>query len=253
MTNALATLDKSEIELTTAQELIMAESQNDGDAFDVVAPRLKMPSGGALFFDLDGEPLKEVDCIIAISQKSRAYWPDSETMGKAPLCSSPDGSTGLFNQEDEEQTAAADLVEVKHPAIGLPIEDAYDCRQCPLAKFGSSPKGAGQACKSLRRLVLVIDGYTVPVLATLPPTSLRAFDSYASAQKSKRSAYFACRTKMTLDEKVNGAGIKYAVVKFEKIEDITDDDTLLAITDVRQEYRELIATLNITADEYDAS
>lgn len=258
MQTAIQKLQAGSIELSDLERAILEESQADDAAFDFVAQRIKMPSGGGLFFTLDDEPIKSFTAVVALSQKARAWWPGEGT-GQPPLCSSPDGAHGWLPAEPPvSQLKEADALSVSHPGLrGEPIENGpYECRLCPLAQFGSAPKskgGRGQACKSLRRLVLLVDGYTMPVLFTLPPTSIKAWDRYCSGLQNRRSAYFAVKTKFSLDKMSNAAGIEYAVVNVAVADAIDEPATFAAVREIRNEYRALIGDLPIEAVEYEVT
>ena len=82
----------------------------------------------------------------------------------------------------------------RHPALdGLNVEEAagpWGCAECPLNQWGSG-NGRGKACKDLRRLIVLVEGWSMPAIMTLPPTSVKAFDTYASAQaRTRGNAYF---------------------------------------------------------------
>ena len=96
--------DSTALATTEMQIAIMQEraAETERNAFDFIPQRIKMPSGGLQVFTLsDGDTMKPFTGIIAVSQKSRAYWPDRETQGLPPLCSSPDGLDGWFADEPD--------------------------------------------------------------------------------------------------------------------------------------------------------
>ena len=102
----------------------------------------------------------------------------------------------------------------------------------------------------MRRLLLLIDGWALPALMSLPPTSIRAWDAYCSGQASKRSAYFAVRTKFELDTAESNGGETYNVVRVSMAGPV-DADQLPAVAEIRQQYRELVGGLPVAADEYE--
>lgn len=250
----LAPANGADLATTDMRDAILAERAADAErnAFDFMPQRIKMPSGGLQVFTLsDGDTMKPFTGIIAVSQKSRAYWPDKETQGLPPMCSSPDGAAGWLNADaDAGQLAAARRA--FYPHLGLEtITDhtgPFDCNRCPLSAWGSGD-GRGQACKSLRRLLVLVDGWSMPALLTLPPTSVKVFDQYASGRASKGSAYFAVRTKFELEQKRNPAGVNFSVVKLSYVEDL-NDETMGAVFAVREQFAELVRSMEISADEY---
>ena len=248
--------DSTALATTEMQTAIMQEraAETERNAFDFIPQRIKMPSGGLQVFTLsDGDTMKPFTGIIAVSQKSRAYWPDKETQGLPPLCSSPDGLDGWFADEpDADQVAAAARAYAPHTMIDS-IHDhkgPFSCARCPLSAWGSGD-GRGQACKSLRRLLVLVDGWSMPALLTLPPTSVKVFDQYASGRASKGSAYFAVRTRFELEQKKTAQGITYSTVKLSYVEDLPDD-LLGEVMAIRSQFADLVRSMDIVADEYTA-
>ena len=262
--NALAVLLKNELQLSDIERMILAETEQDDAAFDPIPTKITIAPGGTGYFNTtDGEAMRALDsAIVVVSQKARAYWPQKGT-GKPPLCSSRDGSHGVFNHlaSDEQITAGTGALD-PHPAIRLidekrPIPDTFSCLSCPLAQWGSTHQngpGKGMACKTLRRLVVLVDGWSQPALLTLPPTSVKIWDTYCSGLDRKKSAYFAVRTRIELDpsgKSVNGD--PYSVVKVSTTEKLTATAELLAVIEIRRQYAELVKTMDIAGDEYDVT
>lgn len=254
MSNALAILNGGTT-LTPMQQAVLAEMEIDnGGAYDYIPTRIKFPSGGMMAFSVDDtDTIKPpVKAIIAVSQKARAFWPAKDTAGQPPLCSSPDGLMGHFDATSEQVKDAAGLA-YRHPALDtLDPEQAagpWPCAGCPMAEWGSG-KGRGQACKSLRRLIVLVEGWTMPAIMTLPPTSIKPFDMYASAcARTKGSAYFTNVTRIELSQETNGDGIKFSVAKF-AVERPLNEGELQAVFEIRRQYSELVRSLNIVADDY---
>jgi len=255
VSNALAVISNNGAALTPIQSAVLAELDADnGGAYDYVPTRIKFPSGGMLAFSVDdSDTLKPpVKAIIAVSQKARAFWPAKDTAGQPPLCSSPDAVGGIFDPSSE-QVKAALAMPVRHPALGTLDAQAaigpWECANCPMAQWGSG-SGRGQACKALRRLIVLVEGWTMPAIMTLPPTSVKAFDTYASAcARTKGGAYFTSWTRIELAQETNGAGIKYSLAKFTADRPLTEAE-LSAVIGVRHEYAELVRSLGIAAEDY---
>jgi len=261
MTNALMALT-GQTKLTETEKLILAEMESDESAYDLRPPRIKIAPGGIGQFILDEETVKGFTAIVALSQKVRGYWPDSGT-GEPPLCSSPDGRHGIFNPEpSDEQFKAAATARVPHPAIVSltsqePVAESYACASCPMNAWGSEHQrrggqGKGRACKEMRRLLLFVEGWTLPALMSLPPTSLKAWDSYCSGLAAKKSAYFAVSTNFALDKATAAGGETYNVVKVSQAGPV-DKDTLRAVVEARSQYREFVSSTPVEAAEYDTT
>lgn len=259
MSNALMALTGAKAELTELERAILAEVESDaGQAYDYVPTRIKFPSGGMMAFSTnDGEILKPpFTAIVAVAQKARAFWPDKETQGKPPLCASPDGTHGIFDTSAEEQIKSALGLAFRHPALDMldPVaaKGPHACATCPLAQWGSG-SGRGQMCKVLRRLVLVVEGWSMPAIITLPPTSVKVWDAYASSvARTKGQAYFTAWTKFDLDPATSTAGIKYGVLKATVAKPLSADETR-AVLDIRRQYGDLVRSLGIDADDYATS
>ena len=260
MSTALATLNRQPIQLSETAAAVVAEMQREEErrAFQFMPPRIKLPSGGLdVFITGDGDTLKPgFDAIIAVSQMGRAYWPIKSANGLPPLCSSSDSAVGwIATLPDKEQARAAVAAPIRHP--GLMNLDAghtgpYACDRCPLSGWGTAIDGGrGQACKALRRLLLLLDGWTTPAVMTLPPTSCKVFDLYASSRaRTPGQTYFTVRTRFDLERKSNAGGTQYSVVKLSVASPLTDAETA-AVLGIRAQYADLVRQMEIEPAEYE--
>lgn len=252
MTTTLALNSKQEI--GELEQAVLAEMQDEANAFDYIPTRIKFPSGNVdAFTTNDGDVLKPpFTAIIAVSQKARAFWPNKETQGMPPLCASPDGVTGWFDTASD-QVQDATVLPVKHPALSKPTEGQgpWACAKCPLAEWGSGD-GRGQACKALRRLIVLVDGWTMPAIMTVPPTSVRTLDGYCSARARQRGqAYFTAWTEFGLSEmRSPSTGIKYKVLTLKPGRTLAEAETAEVIA-IRHQYAQLVRELGISAEDYD--
>lgn len=261
MTNALALLQRNEIQLSDLDRMIMEEAAQDDTAFDPIPTRIKISPGGInVFSTTDNDTIKTFNAIAVISQKARAYWPDKGT-GQPPFCASPDGSHGIVAPEiTDAHYRAAITAREPHPAIKLLDADRgipphFDCGICPLAQWGSvhqgGAKGKSQACKTLRRLVVLVEGWAQPALLTLPPTSIVVWDTYCSSLARQKSSYFAVWTTFALESKKSANGDPYSVIALSTKSKITDTDQVRAVFAIRAEYKSLVAAMPIDGNEYD--
>jgi hypothetical protein len=175
---------------------------------------------------------------------------------------SPDGIGGYFaDRPDQRQIEDGMKAKRPHPGVQLsiaqdaPWPDHFDCAACPMSQWGSEHQrrggeGKGQACKAMRRLLLLIDGWALPALMSLPPTSIKVWDAYCSSLAAKRGAYFAVRTTFELDTAQSISGDKYNVVRVSVAGRVSDND-LPAVAEIRRQYRELVGGLPVQSDEYD--
>lgn len=191
-------------ELSELEELIHGEAALDERAYVYQPPRYRVVSQARQFQNVndDTDLLSHMEGIILISRITRAYWPagNGDGQGGPPVCSSMGGVQGAWRNDDGT---------TRHIL----------CASCPYNQWGSEVKasgarGRGKACKEMRRFAVLLDGYAAPVLLTIPPTSCKPFDQYASALANRRSSYFAVRTRIALEKAMNNDGIAYAVATF---------------------------------------
>lgn len=249
MTNALAKLN-TDMQLTDLEEMILSESGQDELAYDVQPTIVKVAPGGIGQFDMGGDTAKSFKAIVALSQKIRTYYstPDLDT---PPACSSPDGIRGYWHAgTDGSRFDGAMQLATPHPAVRIinegsgDLPESFDCAKCPLSQWGSDPKnGVGKMCGEKRRLLLLIDGWTLPARFDLPPTSIKAWDKYCSALAARKSAFWAVWTEFTLDSAKSIGGQKYNVAHFESAGTLGDKAQLAAVIDIRNQYRDYISAV----------
>ena len=173
--------------------------------FDTV----KIPSGGGLAFELSGddpdtpETVQSLTGVILHHHAVNSYWPgEFDGSNNVPDCSSADGKQGL----------------------DIKTGEVRDCSTCLFNQFGSSSKGNGngKACKNGHRIYLLRSGEVLPVLISLPPTSLRAFKDYVAKRlvvKGKRTS--SVLTTIKLKREKSADGITYSSCVFSKAGDLT--------------------------------
>jgi hypothetical protein len=170
---------------------------------------VKIPSGGGLAFELPGEeedkPVSatELTGIILYHHATNAWWRDSYIGGnQQPDCYSNDGHTGT----------AAETGETKN------------CAFCPYNQFGSGKDG-GKACKNAHRVYMLLSGNPLPIILSLPPTSLMPLKIYLAKKvviPGLRS--WQVLTKVTLKKVKNAGGIAYSQAVFTKIGVLTEKE-----------------------------
>jgi hypothetical protein len=135
--------------------------------------------------------------VVAYFHNCNALFPEGDIMNQPPICSSVDGYIG--NE--------------------LATGETRNCTECPNNQWGSSSKdGRGKACKNMRRLFILAEDSDMPIVLTLPPTSIAGWDKYKSAVLGvQRYSPQEVVTEFSLDTNVNAQGIKYCVVKFKAV------------------------------------
>lgn len=172
----------------------MAMVSEELDGLDIGFDRIKIPSGGAVMFELPGEDdepvnVKEFSGVILDHHIVNTYYATKYTGGSnPPTCGSFDGIMGVGDPGGE-------------------------CRKCPYNQFGSG-EGGGKACKNRRRVYILREGEMFPLLLSLPTGSLRAFTKYVKVQLSKGRKTNAVVTKFGLKKVMNTGGIAYSQATF---------------------------------------
>ena len=201
---ALTLLDTFRLPDTANEaEFSNEELAADMDGLQLSFQRVKMPSGGAVVFEMQTDNPEKPDYvptltgIIVHHHNANAYWPDGETEDESvpPSCSSNDARLG----------------------IGVP---GGLCEECALNEFGSGEAGKGKACKNKRHIYLLRDGDYLPILLQLPPTSLNPFSEFVNqAFVSRRRTSYGSLIQIGLKKKDNGN--QYSVATFSKLGDFS--------------------------------
>lgn len=127
------------VDLVSSAEFSQDELAEDMEGLNIGFQRVKVPSGGALQFELPTDNpdnpvyVKYLEDVIVYRHNSNAYWPgghDDEERNIAPQCQSLDGKLG----------------------IGQP---GGLCAGCPYNQFGSGANGKGKRCKNTRIVLLL--------------------------------------------------------------------------------------------------
>jgi hypothetical protein len=183
---------------------------------------------------LSGEQeTKELEGVVIFWKEARGYWPRSFSDtggGEPPQCSSDDGMHG----------------------VGDP---GGVCGVCPLAQFGSAPartpneKAKGQACKASRLLFMLRPNDLLPIVVSLPPTSLKPCRDYFRRLANEELAFYNVVTGMTLTKDKNDAGIPYSVATFRMIRSLSPED-LAKVGEIVQTFKPLFETTRQSPDVY---
>lgn len=173
--------------------------------------RIKIPAAGSTVFEIPGEDtnnpesVKEFSAVILYHHTLNAYYKDKYTGGfNPPDCGSFDGITGEG-------------------------DPGGSCHSCPFNQFGSG-EGSGKACKNRRRIYLLREGETFPMLLSLPTGSLKDFTRYLMRLLSKGKKSNSVVTRFTLKKAVNNNGITYSQAQFTVDRSLTAEEYLLVNT-----------------------
>lgn len=193
-------------------------------------PRIKWPTGGATVFMVetaegDDQPVKELTGIFLAQCEKRMYYriPFAERSKQAgpPDCQSLDGFWGEG-------------------------DPGGDCARCPLAQWGSDPKGGrGQACKQIIQIFFLREQHTFPDIINVPPTSLINLNKYLMRLGNFRIPYWAVLTTIRLEKVPNAEGMDYARGLFKDGERLTLDQRKM----LRPTHEQMLALLKPMAAE----
>lgn len=176
----------------------------DFDGLQLNFMRVKIPAGGHLQFEFPGDDPEHpsydavIEGVIIYNHQAGAYWPEGSEYDDnvSPLCSSVDGKVG----------------------IGTP---GGACALCELNKFGSD--GKGKACKNMRQLYVLRSGEYMPILVSLPPTSIRPFTEFMNLSfVSRHRPTWSSVIQIGLKRIDNGSNV-YSVATFKKLYDFSGE------------------------------
>lgn len=201
-------------------------------------PRIKIPSGGGLTFEIPGDDpdnpdtVKEIKGVILHHHTVHAYYANEYSGGNNPPdCGSINGVHGV-NRATGEIT---------------------QCETCKFFQFGSGKDG-GKACKQKRRLYILRENEFLPTIITIPTGSLALFSNYIMSLLGKRLTSNEVVTRFTLKKAQNKNGIIYSQVVF-SAERALEDDEKAAIKKMTEQTKNMINKTNffdeINDDELD--
>ena len=188
---------------TVKFELATMDVENVGEALlenlggEGISPfhfdRLSFPTAGVthwtIYDSLLGEetPLKEIIGVVFHQSTNRSYWSaEFSGTGVQPDCSSDNGIVGQ----------------------GSP---GGVCNSCPNNRFGS--RGRGKACKESRELYLLREKSSLPLVLSIPPSSIKYFHDFCIhlGMRGIKLHQAVSRFSLTFDK--NADGIKFSKLK----------------------------------------
>lgn len=188
-------------------EFTQEELAEDMEGLQISFPRVKIPAGGALQFEIPSDDPENPDYaknlvgVILFHHPNNAYWPEGSEYddNATPLCSSVDGKLGIG-------------------------EPGGSCAVCALNQFGSAAEGNGKACKNMRVLYLLRSGEFMPLQVTLPPTSLKPFREFMNQSfMLRRRAAYGSVVQIGLKKMSNGKD-DYSIATFRRLHDFSGED-----------------------------
>lgn len=196
----------------TSQEALELMLQEDMASLPrIMLRRVKNPSGGSVFFTIKDESgeeasVGELNGVVVHHHPSNAYWIKGNKEEEDKLmCQSPDGTVGFGNPG------------------GV-------CSKCSYNRFPKDGKG-GKPCKNSHVLYLLANGEAMPMIVTVPPTSINEWSKFLSEvlgphQKPTKTVEISIKL-----SKVKGQGnIAWAVFNFSVIRQLSEQEVLNAIS-----------------------
>lgn len=182
--------------------------------FEGLSPQfisVKVPSGDISSFEIDDEPIKYVEGIIvdhyAIRFLFMSKYGGSEKV--PPLCRSIDGVYG------------------QRTGVDKPIQ----CANCEYNAWGSyaehidsSDHGNRKACQEKHRLFLLRSGELLPIVFTLPATSIQPLAFYMTKLASRGRHYSTVVTKIGLEKTKSRGGIDFVKTTFQKVIEVPNEN-----------------------------
>jgi len=208
-------------------EFSSEELAEDMDGLTMSFPRIKIPAGGVLQFEIpNGDPQHPdysptLTGVILFSHASCAYWPEGDEYSDdvPPLCSSVDGKQGYG-------------------------EPGGVCETCALSQFGSASNGRGKACKNMRVLYLLRSGEFMPLAINLSPTSISPFREFLNQGFAfRKRAIYGSLVEIGLKRQTNPEGKDYSVATFKRLGDFHGDQ-LASVRKYALSFREQIRGMN---------
>ena len=185
------------------------EIAEDADGLQMMSfQRVKIPAGGALQFEIPTEDpdnpdyARTLEGVILYNHSAYTLWPEGSEYDEdtKPLCSSVDGKTGIG-------------------------EPGGACATCPMNAYGSARDGGrGKACKNMRDIYLLRSGEYMPLLISLPPTSIKPFKEFLNrAFVYRRRATYGSLIQIGLKKENNGSN-DYSVATFRLVRDFQGEE-----------------------------
>jgi hypothetical protein len=213
--------------------LMGQELQRSTQGVDLKPVRIKINKDLCKFVDPMNQVIDSLTGVIVYKHKARGYW---EKGNPTPLCTSRDGRTGIPRNDDGEPQPS----------------QAQSCATCPFNQWGSATNDLGEhtrgkACKEMRRLFIVQGDSLLPIVLTLPPTSLTEFDSFVSARLAQKIADISRVTKFSLVKGSTGS-FSFAKIKLEN-GDLVSPKEVLRLATMRDSIEEAARNTDISDDD----
>ena len=227
----------SEADRLTELEWFVGELQENTEGLDIQLPRIKYPSSGTTFWQVDtGEselmPVSALAGVMLKKAQCRVFYKDTGddnvTEGAIPDCYS------------------GDLI---RPDAEAAFKQHETCSGCPKSLWGSGKGGRGQACKVRVRVYMALRSLmpgkggrmecsgpleAVPTFLSIPPTGIKPMSVYTVALSNQNKALSTVTTRLGLVPKNNKDGKEYSALDLsnEGVLDTPEKRQIKAMKDV---------------------
>jgi len=210
--------------------VVMQETYEDSkQGFNFKPQRFKINKDNQTFTDPLGNPHETIQGITVFKQITRGYWDRTDQANKVPVCSSIDGVTGTDRDKN------------KRP-----------CVTCPQNQWGSAStserESKGKACKEMRRAFVIPTGQFVPIMVSLPPTSLKSWDDFWSARITQGIPDLMAEVILTLiPAQINSYDVSVVKCKSgSKVQPLQ----ILELNKIRNQFKDTWAEEEVTDEDY---
>lgn len=221
-------------ELGYSSDIMAALTEELGENAAIPYERVKFPSAGATIFERPGENEDEpenvpkLEGVILFAHDINIYYATPyDGKNNPPDCSSLDGKVGI-----EKETGVY-----------------KDCSTCPFNKFGSGKNG-GKACKNKKRIYLLPSGAVLPIILTLPPTSIKEYTNYVGRQvllKGLRTYEIVTQVSLRADKSAS-SGFRYSKGVFKCLGRV-NDELITDLEKLRDEFKNTYMDYSITEED----
>lgn len=125
------------------------------------------------------------------------------------------------NREDDEDKVP-DCYSSNSVKPSLMVENpvASYCKECPKNAWGSAVDdngnaGKGKACQEKRKLFLLVEGNSMPMLLYISPTSIKNFDAFVTNLITSKIPLLAQPVKLSVRKQTRGEFV-WGMVEFER-------------------------------------
>ena len=199
--------------------------------------RIKVPAAGVQLWSipgLDGEEYaKSLEGVVILWKTGRLYFAHEYSGGgTAPECVSDDGIHGV----GDPAKACGGL-----------------CANCALNEWETDIKGGkGKACKEVRLLFLLRQNGLLPVVVSVPPTSLKPVRDYFRRLLTAGKAYHGVVTRLDLEKaQQKGGSIEYSRIKFSSAGTL-DPAAHARVKEIADALRPVLMAQTVTPDDFES-